>query len=69
MPEVESSIKFRYSDCSIKSRTEIRILNLLPPTDANPDALHCTLSVANSRKSLYAELYRIQHIWGNESMR
>ncbi|TEY36910.1 hypothetical protein BOTCAL_0536g00030 [Botryotinia calthae] len=62
MPEVGSSAKFKYSDCPIKSRTEIRILNLLPPTEANPDALHCTLSVAKLEENPLYEA--ISYVWG-----
>ncbi|KAF7933949.1 uncharacterized protein EAE98_003658 [Botrytis deweyae] len=60
--EVEESNKFKYSDCQIRSRTEIRILNLLPPINSNPDALHCTLSVAKPEdKPLYEA---VSYVWG-----
>ncbi|TGO19065.1 hypothetical protein BTUL_0006g01000 [Botrytis tulipae] len=45
-----------------KSRTEIRILNLLPPINSNLDALHCTLSVAKLEdKPLYEA---VSYVWG-----
>ncbi|TGO20353.1 hypothetical protein BPAE_0304g00080 [Botrytis paeoniae] len=62
IPEVEDGIKFKYSDCQIRPRTEIRILNLLQPINSNPDALHCTLSVAKLEdKPSYEAL---SYVWG-----
>ncbi|TGO33777.1 hypothetical protein BHYA_0227g00030 [Botrytis hyacinthi] len=62
IPEVEDNIKFKYSDCQIRSRTEIRILNLLPPIKSNLDTLHCTLSVAKLEdKPLYEA---VSYVWG-----
>ncbi|TGO51152.1 hypothetical protein BCON_0167g00040 [Botryotinia convoluta] len=62
IPEVEDSVKFKYSDCQIRPRTEIRIFNLLPPINSNPDALHCTLSVVKLEdKPSYEAL---SYVWG-----
>lgn len=60
--EEEIPKRFEYSDCPIRSRTEIRILNLLPPINSDLDALHCTLSVATLEdKPSYEAL---SYVWG-----